>query len=232
MKTTIKQLKNALSEIEFYTQFPTMIPFVGDYYISDQHKKMLLVGESFYFPNASTIHKDADKWYNAKQKDLGIVIEDGKPEKEIEWIDCDGLLRSDWSADGHAMYKNINTAIKEVLTHYHNRPIDEIAYTNFFVRPALRGLSFNEYKKYGDITEDVKYANKVLENVINILAPNLLVFVSKSAFDTANKAYLNANPNLNVEFVCHPADPFHWPKKKYPHNKEKFLRILKEKFVN
>ena len=79
-------MKEQLSGIDFYKRFPIMIPFIGDHYLSNQHKKMLLVGESFYFPEKSEIHKNADIWYNASQEDLGVVIEEGKPAKEKECI--------------------------------------------------------------------------------------------------------------------------------------------------
>ncbi len=231
MEKNIQELKEQLSEIDFYKRFPIMIPFIGEHYLSDQHKKLLLVGESFYFPKKSEIHKNADIWYNATQEDLGVVIEEGKPAKEKEWINCDGLLRSDWKSSGHKIYININAAIREKIPHYHKRPIDEIAYTNFFVRPAIKGQMFKNYKKNGSITVDIKYANMILETVIGILNPDLLVFVSKDAFDMANIQQLKNNPNLDVEFVCHPADPFHWGVKTYKHNRDKFLRILEEKFL-
>jgi hypothetical protein len=229
MQTTIKQLKNELSEIEFYTRFPTMIPFVGDYYISAQHKKMLLVGESFYFPEKSEIHKNAEIWYHSYQSDLTII--DG--EKESEYVNCEGLLNGEWKSPGHKIYRNLNAAIGKVVPCCKQRPINEIAFTNFFLRPAIEnGKSFQLDEREGGIDLDLIYSKNVLKDVIDILTPDLIVFVSIYAFKVGSNKLQKLFPDLDIEFVCHPADPFHWQNKNYEHNEDKFLRILKEKFVN
>jgi hypothetical protein len=42
-----------------------MIPFVGDDYESSKHKKLLLIDESHYMPEGSTVHHDVNSWYGA-----------------------------------------------------------------------------------------------------------------------------------------------------------------------
>ena len=207
-----------------------MIPFIGDYYLSDQHKKMLLVGESFYFPKASTIHKNATQWYNSTQNDLHDVFEDGEIVKEIDWINCDGLLRCDWKSKGHTIYKNLNASIGNAFSSYTLRPMDEIAYTNFFVRPALKGLSISKYKKKERIT-DIGKANNVLESVLNVLNPDITLFVSKYAYKNVDLNIINQYKNMFVNFVCHPASAW-WYRSDCIHNREYFAYVLNEKFIN
>ena len=96
-------LNEQLSEIQFYKQFPAMKPFIGEFYNSDKHKKLLLVGESYYLPNETNLHHSPIKWYDSNQNELD--------DEEIEWINCSGLLTCDWTSDGHHIYRELNKCI-------------------------------------------------------------------------------------------------------------------------
>jgi len=50
-------------KIDRYKVMRQMIPFVGAEYNSIKHKKILIIGESHYFPPESKIHLNAEKWY-------------------------------------------------------------------------------------------------------------------------------------------------------------------------
>lgn len=208
-----------------------MIPFIGDYYLSDQHKKMLLVGESFYFPKASTIHKNATQWYNSTQNDLHDVFEDGEIVKEIDWINCDGLLRCDWKSKGHKIYKELNKWIgKTNLNFDGKKPIEQIAFTNFFIRPAKKGLSIAKYKK-DEIIIDVEKSNQVFKCVLKVLQPDIVTFVSKFAYQNVDKQTFTAVQNIKEDYVCHPCS-ICWNCDDCQHNRYYFEQILNEKFVN
>ena len=228
INNTIQELK----KIDFYQRFPMMIPFIGDYYISDKHKKLLLVGESFYFPDKSTIHLDAEKWYQASEKDLSVVEgENGKKEEEKEWINCKDLLENNKWKKGHKMYIELNNTIGKMKLTFDARPIDEIAFTNFFVRPAIKGKSIKNYKNKSDVEIDKQKANKVLESVLQILNPDVLIFVSKYAFECVDKNIWNKFANMKVNYFKHPCSPC-WNCNDSSRGKNAFLKMLKENFVN
>lgn len=228
---TTQDLKNQLLGIDFYQRFPMMIPFIGDYYISDNHKKMLLVGESFYFPKNSKIHLDAGKWYQASEKDLCVVEgENGEKEDEKEWINCKNLLENKKWNKGHSMYINLNNSIKTTNLDFKARPIDEVAFTNFFVRPAKKGKSIKEYEATSDIEIDKQKANKVLESVLQILKPDVLIFVSKYAFECVDKNIWGNFENMKVDFFSHPCSTC-WNCYNSPRGKINFQVFLEKYFV-
>lgn len=55
-----------------------MKPWVGSNYVSDKHKKLLVLGESHYLPKGSIKSHDVDAWYSGS--------EDSLDDKEKEWI--------------------------------------------------------------------------------------------------------------------------------------------------
>ena len=228
--SNIQKLKQQLSEIDFYKQFPMMIPFIGDYYISTNHRRMLLVGESFYLPKSSTIHLDAKAWYQASENQLKTVDgEKGKKEDEKEWINCDGLLKCDWNSKGHKIYQELNTWIGKTRLLFKSRPIDEIAFTNFFVRPAIKGKSIKDYKKV-DKEIDKEKANEIFKCVLNVLQPNIVIFVSKFAYECVDKTIVKNNKDMVVDYVVHPCSTC-WHCNNAARGKIDFLILLEKHFV-
>lgn len=61
---SVVHFDSQFQSIPFYKHHPYMIPFVGEDYDSPKHKKLLLIGESHYLPKGSTVHYDANAWYN------------------------------------------------------------------------------------------------------------------------------------------------------------------------
>ena len=209
-----------LESIEHYKKFPTMIPFIGESYASNKHKKLLLIGESNYFPKDSKIHLSAEEWYNSNQDDL--------TDEEIEWIDCQGLLNCEWKSDGHFIYRELNSSINSLNFKYNNRPIDEVAFINFFQRPAEDGNSFRTLC----IEKDVEVAINTISSVIEIIHPNVIVLTSKFAWDNGGYVLKDRYKEIYIDFVCHPGTGGrYWHNKEYPHGKKKFLSILKKKFI-
>ncbi len=215
------EIQSKLSKIAFYKQFPAMIPFIGDNYNSTKHKKLLLIGESYYLPNETTLHHSATNWYQSNQDQLD--------EDEIEWIHCNGLLTCDWESDGHHIYRELNSCLFSLGMENNKRAIDEIAYTNYFQRPSEKeGESF----KYFCTELDVKKSNEILTSVINILDPEVIIFVSKYSWDIGGRNIISTFNNIVVDFVCHPGTGGrYWHNKEYPHNKNKFIKLLKKNFI-
>ena len=216
-----KYFDEQLSNIQFYKQFPAMKPFIGEFYNSDKHKKLLLVGESYYLPNETNLHHSSIQWYGSNQDELD--------DDEVEWIDCNGLLTCDWASDGHQIYRELNKCIFSLNIEKGKRAIDEVAFTNYFQRPAEKeGESF----KYFCTEEDIVRANEILEQVIRIIDPDIVIFVSKYAWDTGGIKVKNDFPQKIVDFVCHPGTGGrYWHNESYPHNKDKFINLLKKNFI-
>lgn len=213
-----KNIKQKLSKIGFYQQFPVMVPFIGEYYLSDKHKKLLLVGESYYLPNETVIHHSASNWYKSKQEELD--------DEEVEWINCHGLLTCDWESNGHQIYRELNKCIFSLKLDKDKRAIDEVAFTNYFQRPAEKeGESF----KYFCTEEDIIQSDEILDQVIQIIKPDIVIFVSKYAWDVGGQKIKEKHKNIVVDFVCHPGTGGrYWHNEEYPHNKKKFMQLLRK----
>ncbi len=213
-----------LAQIEFYKKFPAMIPFVGENYVSKEHKKLLLIGESYYLPNDVTLHHNPEKWYNDSQDSLYNL-----DPNFVAWINCKELLNSEWDCDGHYTYKELNRSINDLPFTKSKRGIDEIAFTNYFQRPSQKeGDSMSHF-----CTKlDVEKSKEILKDVIKTLSPDIIIFVSKYSWDCDNEYIKKEFPNIIVDFTCHPAtNSKYWLNSSYPHNKNKFMNLLKENFL-
>ena len=223
----------------FYKSHPYMFPFVGDDYESSKHKKLLLIGESHYLPEGSTVHHDAVKWYN------------GEPvltEKEVDWCDTCGTRNS-----GH-FGPEINRCLNLVL------PLggdgwNQVAFLNYFLRPADYQEGENDkgisklWKNYGGQDLDREFAIKNLIRVLEIIEPELFVFLSSNACTCAEnvdfKKYFGGElwdwtEKRGIEY-CYTAHPScSWWNRPMPENyakaggltsREFFCKWLKEKWV-
>lgn len=150
--------------IPFYKMHPYMMPFVGKNYESPEHKKLLLVGESHYLPQKSTIHRNIEGWYSGAE---------GITEEEQEYCNTRNS-----SENGYGKFK---APIEADLEKLFPSGFDEIAAYNYFLRPANEGSTFRE------ICEEKDREQAVLNfhNVLEILSPNLIVFAGAFAFDSA-----------------------------------------------
>ncbi len=206
---------SSLKEISHYQSFPAMLPFVGEDYVSANHSKLLIIGESFYFPEESTLHKDPSRWYSTNQDSLTV--------EEVEYLNCRGLLECDWSSPGHKMYRELNSCLAELVLPSLNRPVSHICFTNTFLRPARdSGGSF----KHCCVDQDVNVSIDSLTKVIAALAPELVIFTSKYAWDVSGWRVAKQVSGTAFDFVSHPTDPYHWNVDSYEHGRKKFISLL------
>lgn len=217
---SIKKFDNQLSAISRLAMIPAMMPYIGADYESSLHKKLLIIGESYYFPDESTIHKNAEAWYRISQTELN--------EEEVCYIHCRSLIECDWSSAGHKMYRELNSCLNDLRLPMIERSISHIAFMNTFFRPAsIPGESFKHYCQALDIEESLR----VLPKIIEILSPDLVIFTSKYSWDSIGCS-LQISSSIKRDFVSHPADPFHWNVDSYSHGKAKFIKILNQEFLN
>lgn len=168
------------SEIEYhygnshYEKYPVMKPWVGSNYLSDKHKKLLVLGESHYLPKESIKSHDVDAWYSGSEDSLDA--------EEKRWIRTRQIIKkivdNNYCNSAHGIFRNTAKAVNLVGCQHANplEAMNDIAFMNFFQRPAENeGDSINVVKK------DVEVAIYVLKDVIEALAPDLIVFVSFKA---------------------------------------------------
>ena len=112
-------------------RFPCMRPWIGSRYRDARHKRLLVIGESHYLPNESTIHHDPDRWYRSGQDDLS--------EEEVRWASTIGNITGRWYR-AHRIYRSIQDEVARILQESgvtpDDFPLNHIAYCNYFLRPA------------------------------------------------------------------------------------------------
>ena len=154
-------------------RFPCMQPWIGSRYRDQRHKRLLVVGESHYLPNESTIHHDPARWYRSSQTDLS--------EEEIRWTSTIGNITGRWTR-AHRIYRAIQDEIALVLRESgvapDDFPLNHIAYSNYFLRPApVAGGSMQGHA----CQQDLDVAQEVLKWFILRYRPELVIATSRFA---------------------------------------------------
>ena len=171
----------------------------------------MIIGESNYFPdNVDSVFKDPVAWYQ------GEITKPLIP-KEME----DNV--SNYKA-GYAPFDRLRDSMKAVLKTEFNYIYEEAIYYNYFLRPAIGGVSFRKYCKQ----IDREVAGVALCEILEIVAPNIVIFASKYAHDEFTKYIKSSKYNdTRIEFVYHPSNRFRrWESN--PNSKQKFERLLKD----
>ena len=228
------QMEELLSKIDFYQKYPAMKPFIGDNYISEVHKKLLIVGESYYLPNKVEMHHNADEWYKSNQNRLINEFEEKNIENGLEWMSCRQLFAlTEWNKkSGHKFYYEIMCCLKNCLKAdcAPKKLTSEIAFTNFYQRPAEKeGASMKYYAK----KTDVDYGYSILTEVINAITPDLIIITSKHVWDISNKKLKQfvAGRKITLDFTCHPAGWKYWNSRSYQHGKKKLIDLLSQEWL-
>jgi hypothetical protein len=215
MNPSSTNFDSMLKDIPHYKLYPAMMPFVGENYISHNHSKLLLLGESFYFPEDSVTHLNPSLWYSGDQSCL--------TEGEIEYMHCRNLLECEWKSAGHKMYRELSGCLGELGLEFRDRAVSLVSYTNTFMRPARdSGGSFMHCCSQQDVETSVE----TLAGIIQVLKPDMVVFTSVYAWNIVGKTLAGRVDGVLMDFVSHPTDPFHWNVESYPNGRKKFISLL------
>lgn len=159
--------------------FPDMLPWVGSTY-AQQHFKLLVVGESHYFSKGTDFHHDPSQWYERpKTCHEELKTREGHRVRFQVSKLIDRKLSS-----AHKMYSTIAGALNKTTyfkekSKQHN-VFDAIAYVNYFQRPA------NNANGSISVTPlDSQVAHATLEQIIDTIRPDAVIFVSKKAWASA-----------------------------------------------
>jgi hypothetical protein len=182
--------------VDFYKQYPMMSPYVGKNFHCATIPALLLIGESHYLPEGSSQHLSAERWYAGSSGTLS-------PE-EIEYISTAAIVEQA-RAEGftnkahRSMWGNPFLEINQHGPNYpdYRRVGEDIAFYNFFLRPALDGRSLAVSPL------DVEFANEALRAHLKEYRPTAVVFLSSLA-----RNYLSEQ--LDIPFIAtpHPCCPW------------------------
>lgn len=182
-------------KLVFYQNHKYMIPFVGTDYISPNHKKLLLLGESHYLPPKTTVCFKEEEWY---EKEFDLQGDD--------YDYCN--TRNTWVGGASLLHRHVRESLYSVFKC--NDPWQHVAFYNYFLRPAQKGTVFKAGPK------DSKLAIENLIQIVNILTPDIIVFLSKKAVLSAEANYPSTKcgycnfwdwtKSLNIEY-CYTNHP-------------------------
>ncbi|MBA6292759.1 hypothetical protein H4J58_16775 [Colwellia sp. MB3u-70] len=209
-------------EDSHFTKFPEMMPWIGGEY-NEQEIKILVVGESYFFKEA-TFHHNTSNWYSKTFKDnLSDKIGDlskrsGHRVRHHITRSIDNSFKKN-KKKTHPMHRNLHdvllkTEIFKPRNSKNSTPFDFIAYINYFQRPAeSAGASISENKI------DLQVALETIKNIISIIKPNIVMFASVKAYKAARTDKLLSfldNYGVLYDYSAHPCSQ-HWNRacKKY-----------------
>jgi len=187
-----ERFDQSLKRIKHYQQFPELLPWIGEEYDSKDHKKLLLIGESHYLPANSIIHLDSSTWYGSTSKELN--------NEERGWINTREIINSgcnrSWEPSGHRIYKNIEQAILDSGFQPQNKEntYRYVAYYNFFQRPGSKSLMIKD--------DDERLAISLFNDLLTILDPHFVIFVSRKAWNTYNNWSGFELQQLDGRYTC------------------------------
>lgn len=163
--------------MKFYEKYPMMRPYVGKEFHKVGNPSLLLIGESHYVDEDSACRSSPTTWYSgASDSLLGI---------DLAYINTAQILE-DSRADGfrnksHSIMRNALSVINEYGPKYsdYTRVADNIAFYNFFLRPAVDGGSL----KHELCAQDIEVANEAFRLHFDALKPSAVIFLSILARD-------------------------------------------------
>lgn len=234
-----------LEDVPFYKIHKSYLPFVGDKY--DTYR-ILIVGESHYINQkpGGTAEYDLkyfrEHWWNGTSHKL-----DADPLQE-GWYCTRKVLNNYMNGHrtrGHLIFTNLVKAFSETIL---NQPVEHISnesakqfryfsFMNFFQMPSLyQGMKFwDSLKKFGETDKNcpewdhcVKVSSAVLDEVIDILQPEAVIFASKSAHSAFSQSSARYANDAKIDVVSHPGCPW-WYGKDGKGKFEKILIGLKDK---
>jgi hypothetical protein len=210
-------------------KYPHLTPWVGSRYATSKFKKILLIAESHYLPHGVTFHRDDAQWYEGNQNILKEKIEEQATHNKsdgLKFINTSGILKQYAPPNaikrfkrGHTIYRNLFDVLnKSYFCHSDkSHSINDVAYYNFFQRPAAKpGDSIKE------TVRDVSEAQSMLKHTLNILKPDIVVFVSKKAGKYGKRCI---QPQISSFITTHPASSW-WNRPSKKNNNKSGKQLL------
>ena len=189
---------NQLSAIPHYQIHPEMLPFIGRHY---PETRILILGESHYLSNEESEEtKQMRDWYKRPTQDFSF--------KWPSNFDTRGVVHNyltGWRSKASTMFSKPAKALIEawgLKDVNDSEAFTGFAFFNYFQRPASYSGSSISLTK-----EDEEQAASILSQLIKILKPNKVVFLSKKAFNSYYRQVREVDSNL-IEYVYHPTSSY------------------------
>ena len=199
-----------------FERFPELKPAVGEKYISNEHNRMLIIGESNYLDDSYMSQcdfKNAEKWYRDSKAKL---IPKEKVSAFSNWV---GPYKKYNDPFGN-LFNSIRSVLQGFGKTCNQYVLQETAYYNYFLRPAsinVKGYSFKKDCK----PIDREVSGMALCGIIEQMKPDIVVFASRYAFIEFSK-YIRIKgfqTKIKIDFVNHPSNNFQcWKKIMEPRN--------------
>ena len=228
---------------------PELLPYVGENY---EKYKVLLIGESQYLEEALEDTKgEFLAWYNKPTSDFTMLDAD-----DLACFNTRKTVEAGLSPYNNSkIFKNVSKVLFEILSQKgildpSNLPdirtgyaeaLSYVAYFNYFQRPELNGSGHGFQPLRNDSTVvyrgqtlnygqfEYGFAFDTTDEIINILRPNHIIFLSKRAFKSF-RDYDGDNTD-NLDFVHHPSRQWNMNiSDTNETSKEKFARLINEYF--
>ena len=123
----------------------------------------MVICESHYMPEGSTINHDADRWYAANERQLS--------ECERRYINTVGCVEYRLSPEGRdkTLRNNAYVRINDVVS------FDRILFTNYFYRPAIY---MSNIRSVGITQQDLLVSAEIMRWLVQTHRPRLIVVAS------------------------------------------------------
>lgn len=199
---------NKLLEIDFYKNsriHKLMLPYIGSKY---EKYKVLIVAESHYLIEDSDREKvkDFNKWI-ADKNEIKLMNEEYINTREVVKKHCSNNNKQPF-------FSNIKKEIINIEKFW-----DKISFMNFFIVSSING------SRTIAVSKDIeKKSLENFENVLDVIKPNYILFLSKKSyyiFEKSNSKYLK-----NIFGFGHPSSPW-WSRKRK--DGKKYKEEIKEK---
>lgn len=211
---------------DFLKRHYECLPFIGEKY---EESRLLLIGESHYVKSDEVDCVNRRDFYD-------VPFDDLKEGEYKGWIHTRNVFerRVYNHEDFKAFFYNPATEIAKAIHHTDElskeqkiEAMHSYAFMNYFKRPA-----YNAGKTIKGLTDtDKKYAYEISCSIIDVLNPNLIVFMSKKAYNSFFEFDKDSKVGSKyiIKCVSHPCSAWWNRKRKDGKNgKEEFYEYVTE----
>jgi hypothetical protein len=225
-----EQLKAVIPHLNNYQQ---LLPHIGKNWDTTPYK-YLIIAESHYIDNGAISVEHEKNWYNYSTKDFKWKDYIASIDTRLNVRQADNAL----SFGKKRPYNHYYNIKKELACNLEKLPKEELifpyfSYYNYFQRPA-----YKEGHSIDNIEVDNKIAYETLNEIIKIIQPEKVIFVSIKSFNAynnnRNKLGENTLDIIKNNFVPH-AGMAWWNRKSINYGKNigtNINRTGRERFID
>lgn len=218
-------IKSSIVSEGIFERFPLLIPKAGKHYWREdgRHCKMLLVGANNYFDKPEdkkeSVFSNSELWYTGK--DVKLI-------PSYRENDVNNFKGNTCFDKAFVLANNI---LKEDIDF--SNSMREFAFYNYYLRPA-EGTDVQH--DYFDRNDKI-VAGEALTGIINKLAPDIVIFLIKRAYNDFGWYRIDYLKNetiafngVHIDVVACPSSQW-WNRDGGKHGRAKFENLLREHWI-